>query len=254
MSVLQEFEGNIRLNSTSPYLSAGVISSRVCVRATMLLLKSDKVDGGRTSGIGRWVQELAWRDFYTCVLTGFPRVSMGRPFLEKYSSVVWEDHQAPGDTIHGERHAYQDGEILKKWKDGKTGIPIVDATMRCMKEMGWVHNRMRMITAMFLTKDLMFDWRVGERVCIDITYRIMLTFAQYFMEQLIDGDLASNNGGWQWSASTGVDPCPYFRIFNPYTQSLKVRIVCRDSNSFSNESRRTRPESLFDIGYLSFGN
>lgn len=127
----------------------------------MLLDKSDKVDGGRTSGIGRWVQELAWRDFYTCVLVGFPRVSMGRPFLEKFSNVVWENHQAPGDTMpDGEK----DSENLQKWKDGMTGFPIVDAAMRCIKEMGWVHNRMRMITAMFLTKDLMIDWRVGERV------------------------------------------------------------------------------------------
>jgi len=173
----------------------------------MLLLKADKVDGGRTSGIGRWVQELAWRDFYTCVLVGFPRISMGRPFLEKFSAVVWEDHQVPADSTRTSGEGEADSEMLKKWKEGKTGVPIVDATMRCLKEMGWVHNRMRMITAMFLTKDLMIDWRVGER---------------YFMEQLIDGDLASNNGGWQWSASTGVDPCPYFRIFNPYTQSQKA--------------------------------
>ncbi|KAE9397142.1 hypothetical protein BT96DRAFT_966300 [Gymnopus androsaceus JB14] len=157
----------------SPYLSAGVISVRECVRATLKIQKSNKVDGSRESGIGRWVQELAWRDFYTCVLASFPRVSMGRPFLEKYAAVEWEDTKA-----------------LKKWKDGMTGFPVVDAAMRCLKQ-----------------TDLMIDWRVGER---------------YFMEQLIDADLASNNGGWQWCASTGVDPCPYFRIFNPYTQSTKV--------------------------------
>ncbi|KAF9464436.1 FAD binding domain of DNA photolyase-domain-containing protein [Collybia nuda] len=191
----------------SPYLSAGVLSPRACVRATMLILKSDQVDGSKNTGIGHWVQELAWRDFYTCVLTGFPRISMGRPFLEKYSNVVWESHQAPDSISQGAEDTDEDSEVLKKWKEGTTGVPIVDAAMRCLKEMGWIHNRMRMITAMFLTKDLMIDWRVGER---------------YFMEQLIDGDLASNNGGWQWSASTGVDPCPYFRIFNPYTQSLKA--------------------------------
>ncbi|KAG6873734.1 hypothetical protein C0995_011553 [Termitomyces sp. Mi166 len=193
----------------SVYLSSGVLSIRECVRATVKLLDSDKVEGGRNSGIGRWVQELAWRDFYTCVLVGYPRVSMGRPFLEKFSSIVWEDHQAPEDSETADKHidGGKDGEVLRRWKEGTTGVPIVDATMRCIKEMGWVHNRMRMITAMFLTKDLMFDWRVGER---------------YFMEQLIDGDLASNNGGWQWSASTGVDPCPYFRIFNPYSQSIKA--------------------------------
>ncbi|KAF5390716.1 hypothetical protein D9757_002682 [Collybiopsis confluens] len=202
----------------SPYLSAGIISARECVRATLTIQKSQKVDGSRDTGVGRWVQELAWRDFYTSVLVTFPRVSMGRPFLEKYAAVKWEVHQEVGTGGGGGGKGYsdedpdpvgqgEDSEALKKWKDGKTGVPVVDAAMRCIKEMGWVHNRFRMITAMFLTKDLMIDWRVGER---------------YFMEQLIDGDLASNNGGWQWSASTGVDPAPYFRIFNPYSQSIKV--------------------------------
>ncbi|KAG1755580.1 DNA photolyase, FAD-binding/Cryptochrome [Suillus lakei] len=175
----------------SPYLSAGVISVRECVRATMTLLGVQKVDAGRSSGVGRWVQELAWRDFYTNVLAYYPRVSMGRPFQERFADVRWEVNE----------------EHLNAWKEGKTGIPIVDATMRQISTMGWTHNRMRMIVAMFLSKDLMLDWRLGER---------------YFMEKLIDGDLASNNGGWQWSASTGVDPAPYFRLFNPYTQSSKA--------------------------------
>lgn len=126
----------------------------------MILLESDKVDGSSTSGVGRWVQELAWRDFYTCILAGYPRVSMGRPFQEKYASVVWEDHRN-SDHATG---SSGDGEMLKKWKEGLTGVPIVDAAMRCIKKMGWVHNRMRMVTAMYLTKDLMIDWRVGERV------------------------------------------------------------------------------------------
>ncbi|GLB33926.1 putative DNA photolyase [Lyophyllum shimeji] len=191
----------------SPYLSAGVISVRACVRAAMKLLKTDKVDGSRTSGVGRWIQELAWRDFYTCVLAGFPRVCMGRPYLERFSTVVWEDHQSPEDSSRAAGEGNQDSEMLKKWKEGMTGFPVIDATMRCIKVMGWVHNRMRMTTAMFLTKDLMIDWRVGER---------------YFMENLIDGDFASNNGGWQWSASTGTDPVPYFRLFNPYSQSEKA--------------------------------
>ena len=141
-----------------------MISSRACVRATMAICKADKVDGSRTSGIGRWIQEISWRDFYTCILAGFPRVSMGRPFLERFSAVIWEEHQAPIDAAHGGGHDTQDGDNLRKWKEGKTGVPIVDAAMRCIKEMGWLHNRMRMITAMFLTKDLMIDWRVGERV------------------------------------------------------------------------------------------
>ncbi|KAJ7180222.1 FAD binding domain of DNA photolyase-domain-containing protein [Mycena crocata] len=190
----------------SPYLAAGVLSVRACVRETMALdinKVATKVDGSKTTAVGRWVQELAWRDFYVCVLAGFPRVSMGRPFLEKYANVVWE-----GPAMANEPSELQgESSEVEKWKSGHTGVPIVDAGMRCLNEMGWMHNRLRMICAMFLVKDLMVDWRVGEK---------------YFMKKLIDGDLASNNGGWQWSASTGVDPCPYFRIFNPYTQSAKA--------------------------------
>lgn len=175
----------------SPYLSAGVISARACVREALKASGKKKLDVSRDTGVGRWIQELAWRDFYTHIVALFPRVSMGRPFQEKYAGVRWETNPAH----------------LQAWKDGRTGVPIVDAAMRQANTMGWMHNRARMIAAMYLVKDLMIDWRLGE---------------QYFMEVLIDGDLASNNGGWQWSASTGVDPAPYFRIFNPYTQSLKV--------------------------------
>ncbi|TDL29483.1 hypothetical protein BD410DRAFT_848600 [Rickenella mellea] len=175
----------------SPYLASGVISAREIVRKTMDFLKIKKVEASRGNGVGIWVQELAWRDFYNHVLTSFPRVSMGRPFQEKFADVKWETNE-----IH-----------LQAWKVGKTGVPIVDAAMRQLNTMGWMHNRCRMITAMYLTKDLMLDWRLGEK---------------YFMENLIDGDLASNNGGWQWSASTGTDPQPYFRIFNPYAQSEKA--------------------------------
>ncbi|KAF7301780.1 Deoxyribodipyrimidine photo-lyase [Mycena indigotica] len=206
----------------SPYLAAGIISARTCIRATLFsdrdpdqkLNKQTKVDGTKNTSIGRWVQEVAWRDFYVCILAGYPRVSMGRPFLEKYADVVWEGPPLE-DAYEGteEEHKPSADELAKaeenieKWKAGKTGVPIVDAGMRCLNTMGWLHNRLRMICAMYLTKDLMIDWRVGEK---------------YFMQQLIDGDLASNNGGWQWSASTGVDPCPYFRIFNPYVQSSKA--------------------------------
>ncbi|RDX55540.1 hypothetical protein OH76DRAFT_748996 [Lentinus brumalis] len=174
----------------SPYLAAGVISARACVREALVATGKKKVDTSRDTGVGRWIQELAWRDFYTHIIALFPRVSMGRPFQEKYADVRWETSE----------------EHLQAWKDGRTGVPIVDAAMRQANEMGWMHNRGRMIAAMYLVKDLMIDWRLGEK---------------YFMETLIDGDLASNNGGWQWSASTGVDPAPYFRIFNPYTQSQK---------------------------------
>ena len=115
---------------------------------------------------------------------------MAKPFKYEYSDIEWE---------------YND-EHFKAWCEGKTGYPIVDAAMRQMKEMAYMHNRPRMIVASFLAKDLLLDWRLGEK---------------YFMEHLIDGDFASNNGGWGFSASTGVDPQPYFRIFNPTLQSEK---------------------------------
>ncbi|CAE7204149.1 unnamed protein product [Rhizoctonia solani] len=175
----------------SPYLASGVISARECVRAAMRILGVKRVDAGKTNGPGVWVSEIAWRDFYTHVMAAFPRVSMGRPFQEKFADVKWETNAAN----------------LKAWKEGKTGVPIVDAALRQANTQGWMHNRSRMIAAMYLTKDLMLDWRLGEK---------------HFMEQFIDGDLASNNGGWQWSASTGTDPQPYFRIFNPYSQSEKA--------------------------------
>ncbi|KAJ6598937.1 FAD binding domain of DNA photolyase-domain-containing protein [Mycena vulgaris] len=200
----------------SPYLAAGVLSARACVRATVsdkAPKAGGKVDGGKTTGIGRWVQELAWRDFYVCILAGFPRVSMGRPFLAKYDNVVWEGPALDEAYATNAGSTSQEADLaraavnIEKWKSGHTGFPIVDAAMRCLNEMGWMHNRMRMICAMVLAKHAMIDWRIGEK---------------YFMEKLIDGDLASNNGGWQWIASTGVDSCPYFRVFNPYTQSLKA--------------------------------
>lgn len=175
----------------SPYLASGVISARACVRAAMAVLGITRVDASKTNGPGVWVSEIAWRDFYTHVMAAFPRVSMGRPFHEKYADVKWETNAAH----------------LKAWKEGRTGVPIVDAALRQANTQGWMHNRARMIAAMYLTKDLMLDWRLGEK---------------HFMQQFIDGDLASNNGGWQWSASTGTDPQPYFRIFNPYSQSEKA--------------------------------
>lgn len=153
-------------------------------------LNNGKLSTEKDSSMGVFVSELAWRDFYQHVLVAWPRVCMGKAFNRKYDGVVWEVN----------------GAHLEAWKEGKTGYPIVDAGMRALKEQGYMHNRLRMITAMFLTKDLMIDWREGER---------------WFMQNLIDGDLASNNGGWQWSASTGTDPQPYFRVFNPLSQSTK---------------------------------
>lgn len=173
-------------STLSPYLAIGAVSIRRCALAAI-----DACDGqiGKgPPGPAHWLSELLWREFYTHVLVGFPRVSRGLAFRSDARHIVWDDRPA----------------FFEAWKAGKTGYPIVDASMRQLLATGWMHNRARMIAAMFLTKDLGLDWRLGER---------------HFMQHLVDGDLANNNGGWQWSASTGTDAQPYFRIFNPISQS-----------------------------------
>lgn len=163
----------------SPYLSAGVISARECLRRMKEVTKG-KLQVGRDSGPAAYGIEISFRDFYAHVLAAWPRVCMGRAYLTKFEDIAWE----------------RDNETLLAWQEGRTGYPIVDASMRQAAKQGYMHNRGRMIVAMFLTKHLMHDWREGER---------------WFMQNLIDGDFASNNGGWQWSASTGTDPQPIFR-------------------------------------------
>ncbi|HMX40045.1 MAG TPA: deoxyribodipyrimidine photo-lyase, partial [Saprospiraceae bacterium] len=136
-----------------------------------------------------YLNELIWRDFYSQILAHFPHV-VGRPFRLQYERVAWRD--APGD--------------FERWKQGRTGYPIVDAGMRELEATGYMHNRVRMITASFLSKHLLLDWRLGEA---------------YFAQKLLDFDLASNSGGWQWAAGCGTDAAPYFRIFNPGEQAKK---------------------------------
>jgi deoxyribodipyrimidine photo-lyase len=175
-------------SSLSPWLAAGVLSPRQCLHAA-LQANQGRLSGG-LPGIDTWVSELIWRDFYIHVLDSFPQVSRHRAFKSSTETIAWRE--CPTD--------------FQAWCTGTTGIPIVDAGMRQLVQTGWMHNRVRMITAMFLSKHLLIDWRLGER---------------FFMQQLIDGHLASNNGGWQWAASTGTDAVPYFRIFNPATQSKR---------------------------------
>ncbi|HET9869929.1 MAG TPA: deoxyribodipyrimidine photo-lyase, partial [bacterium] len=138
-------------------------------------------------GPPRYLMEVVWREFYYHILWHCPRVEK-EAFLERYKDLPWENRK----------------DLFEAWKEGKTGYPLVDAGMRQLRKTGWMHNRVRMVVASFLTKDLLIDWRWGEK---------------YFMEKLLDGDLAPNNGGWQWAASTGCDPQPYFRVFNPRLQS-----------------------------------
>ncbi|MGY3804241.1 cryptochrome/photolyase family protein [Pigmentibacter ruber] len=142
-----------------------------------------------SKGAEVWRNELIWREFYKMILWHFPHV-VHSTFKKEYSSLKWDKNE----------------EFFECWKNGMTGFPVIDAAMRCFKETGWMHNRLRMIVASFLTKDLLLDYKKGE---------------QYFAENLLDFDLSSNNGGWQWSASTGCDAQPYFRVFNPESQSVK---------------------------------
>jgi len=173
-------------STLSAYLAIGAISSRQCIAAAAESNSGQL--GGDKNGPSTWISEVIWREFYRHILVGFPRVCMHQPFKAATRQIRWAENEAGCEA----------------WCAGRTGFPIVDAGMRQLHATGWMHNRVRMITAMFLTKDLFIDWRRGER---------------YFMQHLIDGDLANNNGGWQWSASTGTDAAPYFRIFNPTSQS-----------------------------------
>ena len=167
----------------SPHLRFGTISIRRCVERALALAAAER---GAAAGATKWVDELVWREFYAALLAEHPRVLAGA-FRREFAAVVWND----------------DGPGFRAWCEGRTGYPFVDAAMRQLLQTGWMHNRARMVVASFLSKDLLLDWRAGERI---------------FMRHLVDGDPASNNGGWQWAASTGTDAQPYFRIFNPVLQ------------------------------------
>lgn len=172
----------------SAHLHFGTIGIREAFRTGFIKLSKVKDENVKTE-VMTWINELLWREFYYNITFHNPRI-MFESFKIEYDNINW----------------INDEENFDKWCKGMTGYPIVDAGMRQLNTEGWMHNRVRMITAMFLTKDLLTDWRWGEK---------------YFAEHLIDLDFSSNNGGWQWSASTGVDAQPYFRIFNPHLQSKK---------------------------------
>jgi len=170
----------------SPYLRWGMISPRQCYRAAVQALETAPDEAGRL-GVTTWIGELAWREFFAQLLANHPS-SVNRNLRSVYDSLVWQNRQG----------------WLDVWREGCTGYPIVDAAMRQMNATGWMHNRARLIAASFLCKDLLIDWRQGEIV---------------FMQRLIDGDVASNVGNWQWVAGTGADAAPYFRVLNPVTQA-----------------------------------
>ncbi|QTF92486.1 deoxyribodipyrimidine photo-lyase [Halomonas sp. BM-2019] len=172
----------------SPYLALGMISHRQCLQAVLAENDGGLAEGD--AGLVVWVNELVWREFYRHVAVGFPRVCRHRPFQAHTEALAWRDDDAG----------------FAAWCAGRTGYPIVDAAMRQLVATGWMHNRLRMITAMFLSKHLLIDWRRGEA---------------FFLRHLVDGEFCANNGGWQWAASTGTDAAPYFRLFNPTTQSKR---------------------------------
>ena len=215
-------------SNLSSSFAIGLISSKQAINHVLRRLP-DEIGTGQFA----WITEIIWREFYKYITYHFTHISKGKSFNPKYDHVSWRSDEAS----------------FIKWCEGKTGVPIIDSAMRQLNETKWMHNRLRMITAMFLSKNLLIDWRKGER---------------YFMENLIDGDFCSNNGGWQWSASTGVDAAPYFRIFNPITQSEKFdpegkfikkfvpELIDCPSNEIHNPSKETRsslnyPEMIVDL-------
>ena len=177
-------EGTSQLSAA---LKFGAIGIRTIWKATLETLENYRSDEAKNNII-TWQKELAWREFYQHCLYFFPELEQGS-YREEFKTFPWDNNE----------------DYFQAWCEGKTGYPIVDAAMRQLNETGWMHNRCRMIVASFLTKDLIIDWRWGEK---------------YFMQKLYDGDLAANNGGWQWSASSGMDPKP-LRIFNPASQAQK---------------------------------
>ena len=176
-------DGTSRL---SPYLALGIISPRRCILEA-LKRNNFELDSGE-KGLTKWIDEIVWREFYKNIMFSFSRVSKGQPFQKYTNKIKWRFNK----------------DEFEAWKNGTTGFPLIDAAMRQLKHEGWMHNRLRMVVAMFFTKNMLHDWRLGE---------------EFFMQNLLDGDFSSNNGGWQWSSSTGTDAAPYFRIFNPLTQS-----------------------------------
>lgn len=183
--------GEAGTSALSAAFKFGTLSPRQAWAAAQQARQTVAALGGAEEALASiqvWEQELAWREFYQQALFHFPELAEG-PYRPQWRSFPWENEP----------------ERFTAWREGLTGMPIIDAAMRQLNESGWMHNRCRMIVASFLVKDLICDWRWGEAA---------------FMAQLVDGDLAANNGGWQWSASSGMDPKP-LRIFNPTTQASK---------------------------------
>lgn len=199
----------------SPYLALGAISVRRCAEAALV---AGAADAAGASGAGVWLNELLWREFYIHVLAEFPRVAMHQPLRRETAAVPWRNSPIE----------------LTQWCEGRTGYPLVDAAQRQLRETGWMHNRLRMVVAIFLCKYLLLDWRLGER---------------HFMRHLIDGDLAANNGGWQWCASTGTDAVPYFRLLSPVRQAERFDADTQFCKRFLPELRELPARVILQPGH-----
>ena len=202
---VRDFPG---LNQTT-LLSAHNKFGTISIRETYAQIKE-------VLGINHTIMgEIYWREFFNYILFHFPYVEK-KSFKQKFQDIPWKNSE----------------ESLKKWKEGQTGFPIVDAGMRQLNLTGFMHNRVRMIVASFLTKDLHIDWRLGER---------------YFAEKLIDYDTAVNSGNWQWAASTGCDAVPYFRIFNPWRQQERFDLNCNYIKKWIPELEKMEPKDIHNL-------
>ncbi|MAT49879.1 MAG: deoxyribodipyrimidine photo-lyase [Porticoccaceae bacterium] len=206
----RDFPGVEGTSTLSPYLAIGALSPQQCLRAA---LEARSRGSSAQQGADSWINELVWRDFYQHLVVAYTHLCKGQPFKAETAELRWRNSE----------------EDFERWCRGETGVPIVDAGMRQLLRTGWMHNRVRMITAMFLTKNLLIDWRRGEH---------------WFMTHLVDGDFAANNGGWQWSASTGTDAAPYFRIFNPFTQAERFDPEARYIKHFVPELKDLEPRQI----------
>jgi deoxyribodipyrimidine photo-lyase len=201
----------------SAHLKFGTIGIREVYEHTAEA--KDVVSGENRDSVEEFQSQLAWREFYTQVLFADPQV-VSQNYKSYENPITWEN----------------DEELLQAWKDGETGYPIVDAGMRQLREEAFMHNRVRMIVASFLTKDLLIDWRYGY---------------EWFRKKLVDHDTANDNGGWQWAASTGTDAQPYFRIFNPMSQGERYDPDAEYIKKFVPELRDTDPEAIHEWNELS---
>ncbi|MCX8034847.1 MAG: DNA photolyase family protein [Candidatus Dojkabacteria bacterium] len=210
-------DGTSRL---SAHLKFGCISPHQIAYECIKILGHEfynfrKFQNTNLAGIEHYLSEIIWREFYKYILDTHPYVTQ-KSFQQKYDNIEWENNI----------------EKFEAWCNGKTGYPIVDACMRQLNEEGWMHNRGRMIVASFLCKDLHIDWRWGEK---------------YFRKKLIDYDLSSNNGGWQWTAGVGTDAAPYFRIYNPTEQSKKFDAECKFIKKYVKELAHLPPETIHNL-------